>query len=220
MSKYTKLPHASERCGYKANLFVIAAPSGAGKTTLVHELRQRIDNIDISISYTTRPKRPREKEGESYFFVDMPTFEQMKQAGAFLEHAVIYDHYYGTARDWIYAQLQVGRDVLLEIDWQGARQIRQLFPPALLVFILPPSGQVLYERLVQRRQDDADVIAYRLSRAREEIAHYTEFDYLVVNDRFDQAIVDLQSIVMAERLQRDVQAEKMSYLLADLLKKR
>lgn len=203
--------------GHKANLFVISAPSGAGKTSLVRALARELDEIKISISHTTRPMRPKDQEGIDYFFVDENRFQTMVAQGAFLEHATIYGHHYGTEKEWVLRQLKAGEDVVLEIDWQGARQIRQLFPPALLIFILPPSAETLRERLVKRRQDEPDIITQRLAVAREEMLHCTEFDYLVVNDDFDQAVQSLVHIVSAERLQSDVQEEKLAPLLAELL---
>jgi guanylate kinase len=204
---------------HKANLFVVAAPSGAGKTTLVHALAKQLLDIHISISYTTRPPRPRDRDGVDYFFVNAQEFQAMVDKEAFLEHATIYQHQYGTAKEWVYRHLEAGQDVLLEIDWQGARQIRDLFAPAVLIFILPPSAKALHDRLVKRQQDDPDIIAYRFARAREELSHYTEFDYLVVNDHFDHALKELMAIVTAERLKDDVQKLKLLPLLADLLKK-
>lgn len=204
---------------HKANLFVISAPSGAGKTSLVRVLVDELDKIKISVSHTTRPLRSEDREGVDYIFVDEDQFQAMIKESAFLEYAVIYGYHYGTAKAWILEQLKFGDDILLEIDWQGARQIRKLFPSALTIFIFPPSIQALRERLIDRRQDKTAVISQRLSMAREEISHYTEFDYLVVNDNFNQAVQSLIHIINAERLQRDVQEEKLSELLAELLKK-
>lgn len=204
---------------YKANLFVISAPSGAGKTSLVRALVNKLKEIKISISHTTRPMRFSDKEGVDYFFIDENRFQTMMKEGAFLEYATVYGHYYGTAKDWVLQQLKAGEDVLLEIDWQGAQQIRRLFPPALLIFILPPSTKVLQERLIKRRQDEGPVINHRLALARQEMAHYAEFDYIVVNDNFDQALQNLLHIISAERLQLGVQGEKLALLLEELLKK-
>ncbi len=205
--------------GHKATLFVISAPSGAGKTSLVRALVAKLDELRLSISHTTRPPRPDDKEGEDYFFVDKNHFKTMVQDEAFLEHATIYGYYYGTAKHWVFDQLKWGNDVILEIDWQGARQIRKLFPPAKLIFILPPSAGALRERLMKRQQDTAAVIDQRLAFAHDEMVHYREFDYILVNDDFDKALKDLVTIVHAERLQLDVQEEKLAPLLADLLKK-
>lgn len=204
---------------HKANLFVISAPSGAGKTSLVRALVNELDEIKISISHTTRLLRPGDREGVDYFFVDEDRFQTMIKDGAFLEYATIYGYHYGTAREWVLERLKAGEDVLLEIDWQGARQIRKLFPPALTIFILPPSSQALRERLIKRRQDKSVIIDQRLAMAREEMTYYKDFDYLVVNDDFNQAVQSLVHIINAKRLQRDVQEEKLAGLLAELLKK-
>ena len=204
---------------HKANLFVISAPSGAGKTSLVRVLVNELDEIKISVSHTTRPLRSGDREGVDYFFINEDRFQVMIKEGAFLEYAMIYGYHYGTAREWVLERLKAGDDVLLEIDWQGARQIRKLFPPALTIFILPPSAQALGERLIKRCQDKNPVIDQRLGMAREEMRHYSEFDYLVVNDNFNQAVKSLIYIINAERLQRDVQEEKLAGLLAELLKK-
>lgn len=204
---------------HKANLFVISAPSGAGKTSLVRALVNKLKEIKISISYTTRPMRLCDKEGVDYFFINENRFQTMIKEGVFLEYATVYGYHYGTAKDWVLQQLEAGEDVLLEIDWQGAQQIRHLFPPALLVFILPPSVKVLQERLINRRQDRGSAINHRLALARQEMAHYSKFDYIVINDNFDQALQNLLHIISAERLQLGVQEEKLAPLLEELLKK-
>lgn len=205
--------------GHKANLFVVSAPSGAGKTSLVRALVAGMPEIKISVSHTTRPPRPGDQEGVDYFFIDEARFQQMADQGEFLEYATIYGYHYGTSKAWVLEQLKAGNDVILEIDWQGARQIRKLFPPTLLIFIVPPSAEALLERLQKRRQDDPVVIHQRLAFAREEMSRYVEFDYLVVNDVFERAVADLNDIVSAERLQLDVQELRIADLLADLLKK-
>ena len=201
----------------EGNLFVISAPSGTGKTSLVNALEERVDEIKVSTSYTTRPPRPGDCDGDDYFFVDGDSFQHMVADHAFLEHAEIYGHHYGTAKAWVMSQLQDGFDVLLEIDWQGARQIRKLFPPALSIFIFPPSISALQDRLVKRRQDKQNVIEERLALAKAEMQHYHEFDYLVVNDDFERALADLICIIRAERLQLDVQQRVASELLVELL---
>jgi len=200
-------------------LFVVAAPSGGGKTSLVNALVARFDHLKISISYTTRPSRPGDVDGEDYRFVDEAEFQKMVGEKAFLEHAEIYGHHYGTSHRWVLKQLEKGVDVILEIDWQGARQIRQLFPSTVSIFILPPSREVLRERLQHRKQDDSEAIEERLVSAVGEMAHYHEFDYLIVNDDFDTALADLSHIVQAQRLQCGRQRQKLSVLLADLLEK-
>lgn len=203
----------------KANLFVIAAPSGAGKTSLVNALLTRLNNLKISVSYTTRPPRPQDQEGVDYHFIDDAQFQQMINNRDFLEYANVYGYHYGTSKDWVTSQLEAGVDVILEIDWQGARQIRSLYPPAKLVFILPPALEALHERLKKRRQDSPETIARRLKEARQDMSHCHEFDYIVVNDDFDQALKDLEHILAAERLQYDVQRVVHAELLVQLLKK-
>ncbi|QTS83832.1 guanylate kinase [Coxiella endosymbiont of Amblyomma nuttalli] len=205
---------------YKANLFVISAPSGAGKTSLVRALVNKLKEIKVSISYTTRPMRYGDKEGVDYFFIDENRFEAMVKADAFLEYAAVYGYHYGTAKDWVIKQLKTGKDILLEIDWQGAQQIHCLFPPALLIFILPPSASILKERLMKRHQDEKAVITQRIALAREEMTHYSEFNYIVVNHDFNQALKNLVHIISAARLQLEIQEEKLANLLEELLKKR
>src|SRR6267142_2312091 len=168
----------------RGHLYLITAPSGAGKTSLVKELLKRRDNLKFSVSYTTRKQRPTEVHGRDYFFVDVPEFERMVAAGEFLEHAQVFDNYYGTARKTVEQELAAGRDVLLEIDWQGAAQVRRLMPEAISVFILPPSRAELERRLRTRATDDEAVIARRLRDAATDMSHWAEFDYVVVNDDF------------------------------------
>ena len=201
------------------HFFVVAAPSGTGKTSLVRALVNNINDLQISISYTTRPPRPGDVEGKDYYFVTPPEFSQMIENNEFLENANIYNHFYGTSREWVMKKLAAGIDVLLEIDWQGAQQVRRQFPGTILIFILPPSLDSLRQRLQNRRQDPLEVIAERMAGARQEIRHYHEFDYLVVNDKFEQALADLQHIILAERLRRHEQAQRYHELLAKLLEK-
>lgn len=201
------------------NLFVIAAPSGAGKTSLVKALTASVDRLQISVSHTTRMQRPGEQNGQDYFFIDELTFVKMAENLAFLEHATVFGRHYGTSREWVLSHLSQGIDVVLEIDWQGARQVHELFPEAILVFILPPSIEALRHRLQGRQQDDSDTIAYRMQAAQNEMSHYGEFHYLVVNDQFDAALRDLQHIVLGARLRMVVQQVKQSSLLENLLKK-
>lgn len=198
---------------------MVAAPSGAGKTSLVNQLITRLDDIKISISYTTRAPRPKEVDGVEYHFVDEPAFLQMIKNDIFLEHAVVYGHHYGTSKTWVSKQLEKGVDVILEIDWQGAALIRSRFRRAVTIFVLPPSTQVLRERLEKRQQDSDRVIDDRMAQARSEITHYQEFEYLLVNDDFEQTLEDLKDIVCAERLRCRVQRTKLDSLLADLLRK-
>lgn len=199
------------------NLLVIAAPSGAGKTSLVKALSESIAQLKISVSHTTREQRHGEVDAQDYFFIDEKKFAEMVAEKAFLEHATVFGFHYGTSREWVKTQLSAGIDVVLEIDWQGARQIKNLFPQAVLIFILPPSIDALIERLEARKQDDADTIARRMLAARDEISHCREFDYLVVNDQFDLALRDLQHIVLSSRLKMNVQVQKQVLLLDTLL---
>lgn len=178
-----------------AVLLVLSAPSGAGKTSLATALVQADPGIGLSVSYTTRGPRPGERDGEHYYFVDAPQFARMADEGAFLEHAQVYDHRYGTARARVEAELAAGRSVILDIDWQGARAVRRQMPGALCVFILPPSQEALRDRLVHRGQDTEAVIARRMARAQAEMSHWAEFDFVVVNDEFDAALADLRAIL-------------------------
>ncbi|CAH9019386.1 guanylate kinase [Candidatus Nitrosacidococcus sp. I8] len=199
-------------------LFVISAPSGAGKTSLVKGLiSSAIDNLCLSISHTTRPPRPSEQDGVDYYFVSEPTFQQMAHEGDFLEHAQVFNHNYGTAYKSIHDQLTQGKDVLLEIDWQGARQVQAKFPDTIGIFILPPSKEALNKRLHGRGQDSEVVIKQRMEAAHSELSHYKEFDYLIVNDQFDLALEAFKSIVISQRLESIVQEERLKMLLIDLL---
>ncbi|MDQ3026971.1 MAG: guanylate kinase [Pseudomonadota bacterium] len=197
----------------QGNLFVVVAPSGAGKTSLVSELLQRDPNVKLSMSYTTRAPREGEVEGVDYYFVPREQFEKMIGAGEFLEHANVYGNYYGTSKRWIDQSLAGDHDVLLEIDWQGARQVRQLFPAMTGIFILPPSLAELARRLKGRGKDSAEAIARRLASAREEISHVLEFEYIIVNDSFDSALDDLLAIVRATRVSRAQQAIRQTKLI-------
>ncbi len=198
-------------------LIVVAAPSGAGKTTLVRALLERDRGIDLSISHTTRAPRGAEQDGLHYHFVTRERFLEMVEAGAFLEHADVFGNCYGTARATVEARLAAGRDVLLEIDYQGARQVRERYPNAVSAFILPPSFEVLMQRLRKRGEDSPAAIARRSAAAREEIAHSHEFDYLVINDDLSVALDDLSAIMRAERLRRDRQSQRHRALLDSLM---
>lgn len=198
-------------------LYVIAAPSGAGKTSLVKALIESLEHIRVSVSYTTRAPRPGEQEGVNYHFISHEQFEKMLDGSEFLEHAQVFDNYYGTGQAWVDSELKKGVDVILEIDWQGAQQIRRLHPDCASIFILPPSRETLEQRLRQRNQDSDEIIARRMQGAVEEMSHYVEFDYLVINDDFQTALADLQSIVKSHRLQQHLQNEKLKHLLVDLL---
>ena len=201
--------------GMSGNLFVVVAPSGAGKTSLVAELLARESNIKLSISYTTRAPREGEAHGREYHFVSRDAFEKMIASGDFLEHANVYGNYYGTSRKWIEDELAGENDVLLEIDWQGARQVRALFPRMVGIFILPPSLSELKRRLEARGKDAAEVIARRLAGARDEVSHVLEFEYIIVNETFDAAVSDLQAVVRASRVARDPQSLRLASLLAE-----
>jgi guanylate kinase len=203
--------------GQRGKLFVIAAPSGAGKTSLVRALMQRRPTLRFSISYTTRRQRPNERDGHDYFFVDKAQFERMVAAGDFLEHARVFDNYYGTSRPQVEQLLDASQDVLLEIDWQGAQQIRQALPECRSIFVLPPSREALEERLRGRKTDSDEVIARRLRDSLADLSHWSEFDYIVVNDDFDRATGELEAIVtgQGEHLRRD--RAELRELLARLL---
>ena len=201
----------------KGILFAISAPSGAGKTSLVNALVANTNNLMVSVSHTTRQPRPGEKNGVNYHFVTEDDFIHMLTCNLFLEHAQVYDHYYGTSQKLLLERLHTGTDVILEIDWQGAQQVRRLKPDAVTIFILPPSREVLEQRLRSRGKDSDAVIAQRLRGAFDEISHYVEFDYLVVNDDFSQALKDLQAIVHSRRLAQLTHAPKLEKLLTNLL---
>jgi len=185
----------SDAAGRRGRLFVIAAPSGAGKTSLVRALMEREPGLRFSISYTTRPQRPTEQDGRDYFFVSPDEFERMAAAGEFLEHARVFDNRYGTARRQVKDSLAAGQDLILEIDWQGARQVRDALPECISVFILPPSLPELERRLRGRGTDAEEVIRRRLRDAASDMTHWREFDYVVVNDEFTRALAELQAIV-------------------------
>ncbi len=199
------------------NLFVVAAPSGAGKTTLVRHLLERDPAVHLSISFTTRAPRPGEKNGREYHFIDVPTFQKMIAAGEFLEWAEVHGNYYGTSQTWLGEQLAAGRDILLEIDWQGAQQVRRLFPGMLGIFILPPSLAELAQRLSGRGTDAAAVVERRLAAARAEMRHVGEFDYVIINDQLSQAIDDLSAVIRSARLGLARQQARHAALFAALL---
>lgn len=201
----------------RGTLFVIAAPSGAGKTSLVHALMKRIPSLRFSISYTTRRQRPTEVHGRDYFFVEKQDFQRMADAGEFLEHARVYDNCYGTSRAQIEQVLSGGNDVLLEIDWQGARQIRAAMPECRTIFILPPSRAALEERLRGRGTDSEEVIARRLRDSIADMSHWNEFDYVVVNENFERAIEDLAAIVAGEAQHLSASRSELQSLLPSLL---
>jgi guanylate kinase len=198
------------------NLYVIAAPSGGGKTSLVNALLEREPAIRLSVSYTTRPPRPGEVDGVHYRFVGEAEFFERRGAGEFLEHAHVHGNWYATSGTWLAEQVAIGNDVLLEIDWQGAAQVRRLIPAAVAIFILPPSLATLRERLEKRGQDSAEVIARRLAAALEEMRHCGEFDYVIINQEFATAVADLTAIVRASRLRTAPQLARHAALLDSL----
>ena len=202
----------------EGTLYVVSAPSGAGKTSLVRALLDSMgDGLTLSVSHTTRAPRPGEVDGRDYHFVSRETFRHMVGQGAFLEHAQVFDNAYGTARAGIEEQLARGRDIILEIDWQGAREVRRAMPQSVGIFVLPPSRQALEERLRARGQDDEGVIARRMRDAVSEMSHYAEYEYLVVNEVFRKAHDDLAAIVRSRRLRRSAQQQRHAGLLATLL---
>ena len=199
------------------NLFVVAAPSGAGKTTLVRLLLEQESRVHLSISYTTRGPRPGEENGREYHFVDNVEFQAMIARHEFLEWAEVHGNFYGTSQKWIADQLAAGHDVLLEIDWQGAQQVRKLFPQAIGIFILPPSMEELTRRLTGRGTDSADVIARRLAAAQAEMRHVGEFDYVIINDQLAQALEEVRAVVRASRLSFGVQRVRHAALFERLI---
>ena len=200
----------------KGKLIIVSAPSGAGKTSLVAALVADDDSLCVSVSHTTRPKRPKEEDGVNYHFTDEQTFLNMLQEGDFLESAEVYGHRYGTSQKWVNEQLEKGLDVVLEIDWQGAAQIRNLYPESCYIFILPPSLETLTERLRHRAQDDEAIIAKRMEEARTVIQHVCEADYMVVNDEFDVALADIRAILRAQGLTVTAQQYNLAELLTSL----
>ena len=201
----------------KGNLYIISAPSGAGKTSLVKKLVSEIDRLIVSVSHTTRQMREGEINGKDYFFLDVEQFKAMQANGAFLECAQVFDNFYGTAQQTVEDNLAQGKDVILEIDWQGAQQVRKLMPVNISIFILPPSIEALRQRLEGRGKDNADVIERRMRDAVMEMSHYPEFDYLIVNDNFKIALNELKSIVIANRLVQARQSNHLESLLSNLL---
>jgi len=199
------------------HLFIIAAPSGAGKTSLVKALTSDAQNVFASISHTTRPVRPGETDGKDYFFVDAKTFLSMRDNSEFLEYAEVFGNYYGTSKRTIKEQLSKNIDVILEIDWQGAQQVKQRFPEATSIFVLPPSKSALLERLRNRGQDSEEVISRRTLEAISEMSHYHEFDYLIINDIFSAALEELHSIVVTQHLATPAQQSRLQPLIDELL---
>lgn len=206
------------RASRQGLLFIVSAASGTGKTSLVRALIAEDGNLAVSVSHTTRPRRPGDQEGVDYYFVEPESFQDMAERGDFLEDADVFGNRYGTSRKSVDVQLGTGMDVILEIDWQGARQVRAAYPDAASIFILPPSRAALVQRLEGRGLDDANVIEARSHKARDEISHYGEYDYLVVNDDFATALGELTQIIAARRLGLQPQRERLESLLEDLLR--
>ncbi|ALE53111.1 guanylate kinase [Candidatus Thioglobus autotrophicus] len=200
-----------------ANLFIVAAPSGCGKTSLVKALIEKTENLCVSVSHTTRTARPGEEHGKNYFFVSQQEFDQINQDDGFIESAQVFDNYYGSAKQTVKDLLDSGTDVILEIDWQGARQVKATFDDAIGIFILPPSEAALRERLTDRGQDDKTIVDRRMQDAVSEMQHYNEFDYLVINDDFEVALEDLSQIIHAQRLQLSQQVLSHQSLLNSLI---
>ncbi|MBO9490400.1 guanylate kinase [Endozoicomonas sp. G2_1] len=203
----------------QGNLFILSAPSGAGKSSLISALLKQDSSrvMQLSVSHTTRQPRPGEVDGQHYHFVTVEQFEQSVSEGAFYEYAKVFDNYYGTSVQAIDEQLAKGIDVFLDIDWQGAQQVRKKKPDVTSIFIAPPSKQELERRLTNRGQDSAEVIAGRMAKAQAECSHYDEFDYIIVNDDFDQALIDFTTIVNNQRLTREQQTRKHAELFKDLV---
>ena len=199
-------------------LYVISAPSGAGKTSLVKALLESTPNLEVSVSHTTRDIRPGEAGGINYHFVDESEFESIRDANGFFEWAQVFGNFYGTSSQAAQDKLADGIDVILEIDWQGARQVKALVNTAISIFVLPPSTAALHRRLTDRGQDNDEIIEGRMQAARDEIAHYSEADFIVLNDEFETALHDLQSIVRAQRLSQEVQSRELTGVIADLLR--
>lgn len=198
-------------------LFIFSAPSGAGKTSLVKALLQTTGYIGVSVSHTTRAPRPGEVDGKDYNFISVADFQAMVGQGAFLEHAQVFDNFYGTSQAWVESELAAGRDVILEIDWQGAEQVRRLMPDTVSVFIAPPSIEALRERLQKRGQDNDEVIERRMRDARNEMSHYGEYSYLIINDNFDNTVEELRSIIIARRHRLAAQQIRHADTLKNLL---
>jgi len=198
------------------SLFIISAPSGAGKTSLVHALLNINPQIELSVSYTTRNPRAGERDGKDYHFVSRETFLEMAKRGEFLESAEVYGNFYGTSQTWISLEIAKDKDILLEIDWQGAAQVRKLFPQCVSIFILPPSIEALEQRLKGRGKDNDEVIAKRMAAVRDDVAHVAEFDYVIINDNLNEALRDLNAVVLAARLRGAKQLVRHQALINQL----
>ena len=201
----------------RGELFIITAPSGAGKTSIVKAITDILPQIKKSVSFTTRPMRPGETEGVDYHFIDTATFLSMKRKGDFLEYAEVFGNYYGTSRSWLQEQLNKGNDVILEIDWQGAQQVRRAFPDCTSIFILPPSREILLERLRARGQDSENVISRRTLEAVTEMSHYHEFDYTIINDVFETAVEEVKAVMISIHVETSNQEQVHTQLIKELL---
>ncbi len=201
----------------KGNFYIVAAPSGCGKSSVVKTLVNKMDNLILSISYTTRPIRSGEVDQENYFFVSHEEFFRLRDSGTFIESATVFEHEYGTAKCMIERFLDKGLDVILDIDWQGARQIKKLMPDCVSVYLLPPSKEKLLERLQKRARDPLDVINLRMQKVQEQVSHCTEFDYLLINDDFDETVNDFTAIIKANRMQNPGQQLKYKNIIDSLL---
>lgn len=201
----------------KGSLYIVSAPSGAGKTSLLKQVVQSMDNLQVSVSHTTRESRPGEVDGENYFFISQSEFLERVGREDFLEHAEVFGNHYGTSKEVLDTMLSQGKDVILEIDWQGAQTVRKAIPGAISIFILPPSVEALESRLQGREQDSDEIIAKRMHGARNEMSHYNEYDFIVINDEFDLAVEELKSLFIADRLQLARQESKHKAMLESLL---
>ncbi|WP_028303126.1 guanylate kinase [Oceanospirillum maris] len=201
----------------QGTLYIVSAPSGAGKSSLVTALLEQTQHIKVSVSHTTRAPRPGEENGVNYNFVSVEQFKALMEEEAFLEHAEVFGNFYGTSRPWLAEQLAAGTDIILEIDWQGAQQVRLLMPEAIGIFILPPSKEALQQRLDNRGQDSDEIIAGRMVQAVSEMSHYDEYEYVIINDRFEVALNELRSVIIAQRQLLKNQQLRQSALIKDLL---
>ncbi len=202
---------------FSGTLFIVSAPSGAGKSSLVRAVLEQVADLEVSISHTTRPPRPGEQDGVDYYFVSREAFERMVEQGAFLEYATVFDNRYGSKRSLVEEKLRDGIDVIMDMDWQGARQVREAMPGVVSIYVLPPSLEALRQRLEGRGQDSEEVIERRMRKARDEIAHFDEYDYLVINDDFDTAVGDLERIIRASRLRLAPQRVRHAAVIEQLL---
>lgn len=198
-------------------LFIISAPSGAGKTSLIKALLKQIENLDVSISHTTRKPRQDEKDGEAYYFIDEDEFKTMVNQNRFLEYAKVFNHYYGTSRDWVKKELTTGKNFILEIDWQGARQVSSQLRNSVSIFILPPDYHSLRDRLLNRQNDEPETIQFRMTAAKEEMSHYKEYDYIIINDNFEQALAEIKAVITATNLSTCRQSAFYDEFVGDIM---